>query len=162
MANLVKRLVLAGRWLLVPIYVGMCLLLLLIAGKFFIDLAHIVTELTTGGDIYLTLAALTLLDLVLVANLIVMIMFSSFDNFVARFDLGDDQHGLSRLMQFGVGSIKVRIVSAAAVISAVYVLEVMFTAESQSESKLIWVVVLHLTLVATALLFTVLDRLERH
>lgn len=162
MANLVKRLVLAGRWLLVPLYLGMCLLLLLIAVKFFIDLGHIVTGLTTGGDIYLTLAALTLLDLVLVANLIVMIMLSSFDNFVARLILGDDQPGLSRLMQLGVGSIKVRIVSAAAVISAVYVLEVLFTAESQSESKLLWVVVLHLTLVATALLFALLDRLERH
>jgi uncharacterized protein (TIGR00645 family) len=161
MADFIKRLVLAGRWLLMPLYLGLLLVLLLIIAKFFIDLAHIAEGLIAGDDSHTTLAALALLDLVLEASLVVMVMLSGFDNFVSRIDLGDDRDELVRLSRLEAGSLKVKILSVAAVISAIYVLEALITVDKFSQAKLLWIVVLHLTLVATALLFAVLDKLER-
>jgi uncharacterized protein (TIGR00645 family) len=161
-ARFIERLVLVSRWLLAPLYLGLALVLLLFIVKFFLDLAHLATTLIAGGDMHLTLAALTLLDIVLVASLIVMVMLSGYDNFVARIELGDDQHGLTRLTRLEVGSIKVRIVSSAAVISAIYLLEVLFTVDQFDAAKLLWMIALHLALVATAVLFALLDRLEKH
>lgn len=162
MADIIKRLVLAGRWLLVPLYLGLLLVLLLLVVNFFIELAHIVEALIAGTGSRIALAALTLLDLVLEAGLIVMVMLSGFDSFVSRFALGDDRDELIRLTRLEPGSIKVKIVSTAAVISAIYVLEVLITVDKFSATKLLWIAILHLTLVATALLFAVLDKLEEH
>jgi uncharacterized protein (TIGR00645 family) len=162
MARFIERLVLLSRWLLAPLYLGLALLLLLFVAGFFIELAHLATGLLDGEAGHLTLSALTLVDLVLVASLIVMVMLSGFDNFVARIDLGEDHEGLVRLTRLEAGTIKVKIVSAAAVISAIYLLEVLFTVDSVAVSKLLWILALHLTLVVTAVLFAVLDRLEKH
>jgi uncharacterized protein (TIGR00645 family) len=162
MARFIERLVLLSRWLLVPLYLGLALLLLLFVAGFFIELTHLAAGLLDGDAGHLTLAALTMIDLVLVASLIVMIMLSGFDNFIARIDLGEDHEGLMRLTRLGVSSIKVRIVSAAAVISAIYLLEVLFTTDNVAVRKLLWMLALHLTLVVTAVLFAVLDRIERH
>jgi uncharacterized protein (TIGR00645 family) len=162
MGRFIERLVLASRWLLAPLYLGLALLLIVIAVRFFLDLAHIAVTLLAADDSRLTLAALTLLDLVLAASLIVMVMLSGFDNFVARIDLGEDADGLVRLTRLDAGSIKVRIVSAAAVISAIYLLEVLYRVGDFASGALIAIIALHLALVATALLFAVLDRLEKH
>jgi uncharacterized protein (TIGR00645 family) len=162
MARFIERLVLLSRWLLAPLFLGLALLLLLFVAGFFIELTHLAVGLLDGEAGHLTLSALTLVDLVLVASLIVMVMLSGFDNFIARMDLGEDHEGLIRLTRLEAGSIKVRIVSAAAVISAIYLLEVLFTADSVAVGKLLWILALHLTLVVTAVLFAVLDRLEKH
>lgn len=160
-ARIIERVVVASRWLMAPLYLGLALLLLLFVAKFFVELAYLAAALFAAEASHLTLAALTLLDLVLVASLIVMVMLSGFDNFVARIDLGEDREGLVRLTRLEAGSIKVKIVSAAAVISAIYLLEVVFTVDSFAESKVPWILALHLTLVATAVLFAIVDRLEK-
>jgi uncharacterized protein (TIGR00645 family) len=81
----------------VPLYLGLLLVLLLIVGKFFVDLAYIAQGLIAGNGAHTILAALTLLDLVLVASLVVMVMLSGFDSFVSRIDLGGDRDELVRL-----------------------------------------------------------------
>jgi uncharacterized protein (TIGR00645 family) len=161
-ARFIERVVLASRWLLAPLYAGLALLLLLLVGAFFIELAHLAEGILGGNASHVTLSALTMLDLVLVASLVVMVMLSGFDNFVARIDLGDDRDELARLTRLGTGSLKVKIVSSAAVISAIYVLEALFTNDGLQQDKLVWTVALHVTLVATAISFAVLDRLETH
>lgn len=162
LARFVERVVLASRWLLAPLFVGLALLLVLFVAEFFIELAHLAQALLSGEEAHLTLATLTLLDLVLVASLIVMVMLSGFDNFIARIDLGDDRDELARLTRLGTGSIKVKIVSAAAVISAIYLLEGLFTIDSFGRARLLGIIALHLTLVGTAVLLAVIDRLEQH
>jgi uncharacterized protein (TIGR00645 family) len=162
MERFIERVLLASRWLLAPLYLGLALLLLLFVAQFFIELAHLAQAIFAGQDSHLTLASLTLLDLVLVASLIVMVMVSGFENFIARIELGESREGLAWLTRLDTGSIKVKIVGSIAVISAIYLLEVFFTIDSVAADKLLWLVVLHLTFVVTAVLLAVLDRLGEH
>jgi uncharacterized protein (TIGR00645 family) len=162
MRRFLERVVLMCRWLLAPLYLGLAALVLLLVARFFTEVAHMAFRLLADDGAHLTVAALTLIDLVLVASLVVMVMLSGFDTFVARIDLGDDRDGLARLTRLEAGSIKVKIVSGAAVISAIYLLEAMFDIDDYNNGRLFAMVGLHLTLVVTAVLFAVLDRVERH
>ncbi|HXZ01464.1 MAG TPA: TIGR00645 family protein [Stellaceae bacterium] len=158
MERFIERVLFASRWLLAPLYLGLALVLVLFVGAFFLELAHLVQSLLEGGEAHLTLAALKLLDLVLVASLVVMVMISGFENFVAKISLGADQQRLSWLTALDTGSIKVKILGSIAVISAIYLLEQLFDIEDVPEGKLLWLVVLQLTFVVSALLLAVLDR----
>jgi uncharacterized protein (TIGR00645 family) len=162
MERLVERLVLASRWLLAPLYLGLALVLALFVAEFFLELAHIVRGMVSGNDQHFMLAALSLLDLVLVASLIVMIMLSGYENFVAKIELDEVHEALSRLTKLGIGSLKVKIMSSLAVISGIDLLEQFFTIEQVSNEKLIWLVALHATFVVTTLLFALVDRLAEH
>ncbi len=160
----IERLLFASRWLLAPLYLGLALVLLLFVAAFFIELAHLAEGLVAGGEMQLSLMALRLLDLVLVASLVVMVMISGFENFVAKITLGEEQERLAWLTELDTGSIKVKILGSIAVISAIYLLELFFDIEEVPEGKLLWLVIIHLTFVVSALLMAVLDHLaaRRH
>ena len=162
MEGFIKRVLMASRWLLAPLFLGLALVLLLFIAQFFLDLLRLAQAIYAGGDVNLTLAGLRLVDLVLVASLIVMVMVSGFENFIGRMHIDESRESVAWLTQLGIGSVKVRIVSAVAVISAIYLLEVLFDIDSVPPGRLIWLLALHLAFVVTALLLAVLDRIAEH
>jgi uncharacterized protein (TIGR00645 family) len=162
MERYVERLLVAGRWLLAPLYLGLALLLVLFIVQFFAEVGHLVVALVQREDPHLTLNTLRLLDLVLVAGLIVMVMISGFENYIAKIDLGERREGLEWLTRLDVGSIKVKIMSSIVVISAIYLLEQLFDIDRTANDKLLWLVVLHVTFVVTAVSLALLDRLSEH
>jgi uncharacterized protein (TIGR00645 family) len=162
MERFIERLLVAARWLMAPLYLGLALLLFLFIVQFFAELVHIVAALIAREDPRLTLSTLRLLDLVLVAGLVVMVMISGFENYIAKIELGDKREGLEWLTRLDSGSIKVKIMGAIAVISASYLLELFFDIDQVASDKLLWLVVLHLTFVVTAVLLALLDRLSEH
>ena len=159
MGRFIERVLFASRWLLAPLFLGLALVLLLFIGEFFREVAQVAEGMVAGSDTPLFLAALRLMDLVLVASLVVMVMISGFENFIAKTTLSESQEQLSGLAKLDTGSIKVKIMSSIAVISAIYLLELFFDIEEVPEGKLLWLVVIHLTFVVSALLLTVLDYL---
>jgi uncharacterized protein (TIGR00645 family) len=159
---MVERLLLASRWLLAPLYLGLALLLLVFVAAFFVELWRLAEGVVAGADAHLTVSALGLLDIVLVAGLIVMVMLSGFETYVAKIDLAEKHAGLARLTQLGTGSVKVKIVGSIAVISAIYLLELFFEIDQVESAKLLWLIALHLVFVVTALLLALLDRLTEH
>lgn len=162
MRRALEQVVLMCRWLLVPLYLGLAAVVLLLVVRFFTEVTDLALRLLVDDGAHITVAALTLIDLVLVASLVVMVMLSGFDTFVARIDLGEDRDGLTRLTRLEPGSIKVKIVSGAAVISAIYLLEAIFNVNDYDKGQLFAIACLHLTLVVTAVLFAILDRVEKH
>src|SRR5581483_7070156 len=146
---LVERILLASRWLLAPLYLGLALVLLLVVVEFFLELAHVV-HAAIGGQAHVTLSALALLDLVLVASLVVMV--SGFENFVAKITLGEAQERLSWLTKLDTGSLKVKIMGSIVIISAIDLLEQFFAVEQVTSEKLIWLLAIHLSFVITAVL----------
>ena len=162
MERIVERLLFASRWLLVPLYVGLALVLALFVVQFFIEIVHLAQGLAAHQEIRLPLSALAMLDLVLMASLIVMVMLSGFESFVAKITLDDSQSSLLWLTKLDVGSIKVKIVTSIAVISAVDLLRTFLEVDGVANDKLLWLVVIHGTLVATAIAFAAIERMSEH
>lgn len=161
MERLVERILLASRWLLAPLYLGLAVVLLTVVVEFFLELAHL-ARAAIGGDAHVTFSALALLDLVLVASLIVMVMLSGFENFVAKITLGEAQERLSWLTKLDTGSLKVKIMGSIVIISAIDLLEQFFAVEQVPSEKLMWLLAIHLTFVLTAVLLALVDRLSAH
>ncbi|HET8708421.1 MAG TPA: YqhA family protein, partial [Pseudomonadales bacterium] len=87
MERIVEKLLYASRWLLAPIYLGLSLVLMAVAIKFFQEIIHILPSIFQVMETELILLVLTLIDLALVGSLIVMVMFSGYENFVSRIDV---------------------------------------------------------------------------
>lgn len=163
MERLFERVLLASRWLLLPLLAGLALLLVLFIVEFFIELAELYSNIFNKRDgPQLTLTTLTLLDLVLLATLIIMVMLSGFWNFVARIDTSEAQQRLSGLARLDIGSLKIKFMVVIVVISAIHLLEELFDIEHIATEKVFWLVVLHLSFVATAVVLAVLDRMVEH
>ncbi|RME35934.1 MAG: TIGR00645 family protein [Gammaproteobacteria bacterium] len=154
-----ERVLFALRWLLAPLYFGLGLALLLLAVKFFAELAHLFPLLLELEEKSLVLSVLSLIDMALVGGLVVMVMFSGYENFVSRLDTADATEKLSWLGKLDTGTIKVKLAAAIVAISAIHLLRAFMNAEQIGNDKLMWYTLIHLTLVFSALMLAVVDRI---
>ena len=171
----VERLFFASRWLLAPVYLGLSVALVILGIQFFQELYHaFLLVLHIGGDHVdaagkvvqaageadIVLALLALVDLALVAGLIVMVMFSGYENFVSKIDLTHE--GAEKLEWFGkldAGTLKLKVAASIVAISSIHLLRKFMEVEKTSDTQLMWYVIIHMTFVFSAVLMGVLDRL---
>jgi uncharacterized protein (TIGR00645 family) len=157
--RVVERLLFASRWLLCPLYLGLAVLLVLFSIQLFRELAHIAGAAFSLRETDLIVAALTLVDLTLVAGLVVMVMLSGYENFVSKLDIADAAKSIAWLGKLDTGTLKLKVSASIVAISAVQLLKAYMEIGSVPDDKLLWLVVIHLTFVVSALLLTVMDRL---
>lgn len=155
----IERLLFACRWLLAPLYLGLALALIALGIKFFQEAVHVVMTISTLREDQLVLIVLTLIDIVLVGSLIVMVMFSGYENFVSRIDVAEGEK-LGWLGKLDAGTLKLKVAASIVAISSIHLLKVFMDAKTIPNDKILWYVVLHLTFVVSALLLGVLDRMS--
>lgn len=148
-----------GRWLLVPLYVGLTLILLLFTGKFVQEFIHLVPRLWEMAETDLILTTLTLVDLVLVANLLVMVILSGYENFVSRIDVPNKADQLSWMGKLDAGSLKIKVAASIVAISSIHLLKAFMNAKDVDNEKLMWLVIIHMTFVISALLLAWVDKI---
>ncbi len=153
----VERIILASRWVLVLFYLGLAVALVCYAIAFGHKLFKM-TSLIGGDEEDMLLAVLNLIDAALVAGLVVMVMLSSYDNFVARLnDTGGEN--TQAAWRLDPGSLKIKVASAIVAISSIHLLQVFLHTENYSDSAVLWRVVIHITFIVSALMLGVLDRI---
>ncbi len=165
MESLIEKTLYASRWILAPVYLGLSLLLLVIAVKFFQELAHIIPELLHMPEQTLILKTLTLVDLTLVASLVVMVMFSGYENFVSKIDIKEGTEKLTWLGKMDSGSLKLKLSASIVAISAIHLLKAYMefnpAGNAADETKVMWLLILHMGFVVSALCMALMDKLER-
>lgn len=162
MEKLIERTLYASRWLLAPIYLGLSLPILAIGLKFFQELFHLLPLVFSTHETDLVLTILGLIDLALVASLLVMVMFSSYENFVSRLSLAEDTEKLDWLGKLDANTVKQKLAISIVAISSIHLLRVFMRAETITDNdKILWYVILHLTFVVSAVLMGWLDKQQR-
>lgn len=157
--RLVERVLFASRWLLAPLYLGLSILLLVFTVYFFRELLHIAQNVLSLRETDIILAALSLIDLTLVAGLVVMVMLSGYENFVSRLDIADAEKSISWLGKLDTGSLKLKVAASIVAISAIQLLKGFMEVQTLPNDKLMWMTLIHLTFVVSALLLAVMDRM---
>jgi uncharacterized protein (TIGR00645 family) len=155
----IERLLFASRWLLAPVYLGMSLALMALGVKFFQEMFHVGTNILAIAEQDLVLVLLSLIDLLLVGSLIVMVMFSGYENFVSRIDTGSESDKLGWLGKLDAGTLKLKVAASIVAISSIHLLEKFMRVSEIPGDKLFWYVIIHLTFVVSAVLMGVLDRI---
>ena len=159
MESMFERLMYASRWIMAPIYLGLSLILLALGVKFFQEILHILPNILEMKEVDLVLVTLSLIDITLVGGLIVMVMFSGYENFVSRLDVGDESDKLVWLGKLDAGSLKNKVAASIVAISSIHLLKVFMNAENLPNDKIKWYLLIHITFVLSAFAMGYLDKL---
>jgi uncharacterized protein (TIGR00645 family) len=159
MERVIESLLYWSRWLLVPIYMGLAGVLVLLALVFGRELWGLALVIETLDENDIILAALTLIDLALVAGLVVMMVVSGYENFVSRFEIADEGERLPWLGKLDSGGLKLKVASSIVAISSIHLLKAFMQIETMPNDKLMWLVLIHLTFVATTLFMALAERM---
>jgi uncharacterized protein (TIGR00645 family) len=152
---LIEKIILSSRWILVAFYLGLVAALALYAASFAYKLIKVAQNVFVYEDFQMILAMLGLIDAALVASLIVMVMISGYENFVSRFDEADDQ--VSFLGKLDSGSLKIKVASSIVAISSIHLLQVFLNINQYTDGKLMWLTLIHLAFVVSALMLGYLE-----
>jgi uncharacterized protein (TIGR00645 family) len=160
--QILERLLYASRWLLAPLYLGLAILLIALSISFFKELWHLFAHVALIAESDLVLAALTLIDLVLVASLIVMVMISGYENFVSRIEAAGNDDRLAWVGKLDAGTLKLKVSSSIVAISSIHLLKSFMNIANIDNTKLLWLVVIHLTFVVSAVMMAVMEKKIMH
>jgi uncharacterized protein (TIGR00645 family) len=168
MEKLIEKTLFGSRWLLAPIYLGMSLMLVALGIKFFHEAYKVFAHIVESSEAELVLHLLSLIDMALVGSLIVMVTFSSYENFVSRLDVEGEGDKLGWLGKLDASSLKLKVAASIVAISSIHLLKMFMNLGSSqglggqqiTEEQLMWGVIIHLTFVISALLMGVLDKIS--
>jgi uncharacterized protein (TIGR00645 family) len=158
--RIVERSLYASRWLLAPLFLGLSLGLFALGIKFFQEAYHALSGAIAMEESDLVLIVLSMIDITLVGSLIVMVMFSGYENFVSRIDTSNDVDKLGWLGKLDSGTLKLKVAASIVAISSIHLLRVFMKAEGTENDKIMWYVILHMTFVFSAVLLGVLDKMS--
>ena len=162
MEPLFEKLFYSARWILAPLFLGLSLALLALALKFFQEVWHVLPHVFELSESDLILSLLSMVDMGLVGGLIVMVMYSSYENFVSRLDLDEkDSERLGWLGKMDAGSLKNKVAASIVAISSIHLLRIFMNISTIENDKLLWYVIVHLTFVLSALVMCWIDLLTR-
>ncbi|UPA25008.1 TIGR00645 family protein [Shinella oryzae] len=154
---LVERIILSSRWVLVIFYLGLVAALGVYALSFLSKFVKVAKNVFIYDDAEMILAMLGLIDAALVASLILMVMIAGYENFVSRFDEG--QADVSFIGKLDSGSLKIKVASSIVAISSIHLLQVFLNVQQYSDTKLMWLTIMHLAFVVSALLLGFLEQI---
>src|SRR5580704_6084338 len=151
-----------SRWLLAPFLLGLLVCLLLLIWRFFGDLFVLIVALPQTNWHDLVTGVLNLVDLALTANLILIVIFSSYENFIRRIDAADHPDWPVGLTQVDFSALKQKLLGSIVGIASVDALAWYFDLEKYSDtSRLVWVLAFPLTFAICMLILAIADRLGR-
>jgi uncharacterized protein (TIGR00645 family) len=149
-----------SRWLLAPFLLGLLVCLLVLIYRFFGDLYALMLEMRGMSWHDVVTSVLNLVDLSLTANLVLIVIFSSFENFIRRIDPADHPDWPEGLTQVDFGALKQKLLGSIVGIASVDALAWYFDLEKIGDtSKLVWALSFPLIFVVIMLLLAISDRL---
>ncbi|WP_337843255.1 TIGR00645 family protein [Rheinheimera sp.] len=161
MEPVLEKLIYATRWLMAPIYLGLSLALLALGLKFFQEVFHILPIIFSMKEVDLILVVLSLIDISLVGGLIVMVMFSGYENFVSRLDVDGDSDKLSWLGKLDSNSLKNKVAASIVAISSIHLLKIFMDTQNIDNDKIMWYLLIHMTFVVSAFAMGYLDKITK-
>ncbi len=162
--TLLEGVLFKSRWLLAPFYLGLVLSLLLLLSAFLAELLHAMPQLFDLAHIdpeEVILAVLSLIDLSLAGNLVVIVIFSGYENFVSKINTENAEDRPSWMGTLDFSGLKMKLIGSIVAISAISLLRAFMTLSDSNapldERKMYWMLILHLTFVGSGLMFAAMD-----
>ena len=159
----------ASRWLMAPVYVVLCLSLAFIMVKviqeFTISIYYVDSikgivwfKILNYGLTDLLLSVLHIVDLALIGNLVLMIIFAGYENFVSKIDIARNSEDKPSWMgKVDFSGLKLKLVASIVAISGINLLETFLDLENATDRDVYWQIVIHLVFVASGVLLALMD-----
>ena len=156
--KLFERTLFASRWLLAPLYLALVVGLVAIVVKAALDVWEIGLHLFSSSESETILALLGLIDLTLTGSLVVLVIFSGYENFVSRVDPTAHGNWPEWMSKIDFSGLKLKLLSSIVAISTIELLRLFMAVRDVSDRDLRWYVILQFTFVGSGLLMALTDR----
>ena len=156
--DFLERLIFASRWLLAPIYIVLCLSLLFITVKVIQETVNYLPVMLLQDVKGIMLFVLHIVDLVLVGNLVLMIIFAGYENFVSNIHVAEESEDRPTWMgTVDFSELKLKLVASIVTISGINLLAAFMDLSQISDREIFWMVVVHLIFILSGVLLALMD-----
>jgi uncharacterized protein (TIGR00645 family) len=155
----IETIIFQSRWALAPFYLGLALSLLLLLYHFLAQLFAFVLKVPFASESDVILGVLSLIDLAFTGNLVVIVIFSGYENFVSRIEAGEHDRPYW-MAKVDFGGLKQKLATSIVAISAIQVLKAFMNIEHYDNTKLGWLVGIHVLFLGSLLVVVLSDRLS--
>ena len=154
-----ENLLFNSRWLMAPFYFGLVVSLAALLIKFCMELWHFVLHVPAAKESDIILGVLSLIDISLTGNLILIVVFSGYENFVSKIDPEGHPDWPDWMTKVDFGGLKQKLLASIVAISAIQVLKAFMNLDTAFDpNKLGWLVGVHLVFVISAFMLAISDR----
>lgn len=157
--SVLERAIFSSRWLLAPFFIGLVIAILVLLVKFTKELVSLVYNAWTAPEYEVVTSILTLVDTSLIASLLLIIVFSGYENFVSKLDIGGHKDRPAWMGKVSFSDLKLKLIGAIVAISAVELLKAFLSSVNYTDAQLGWKIGIHLTFVLSGVLFAVTDKI---
>jgi uncharacterized protein (TIGR00645 family) len=147
----ISTIIFSTRWLQAPLYLGLVFALCAYIYRFGVELYDLFKNLQHLADNALMLSVLKLIDTVMIANLLIMVIIGGYSTFVSPLHLHNHPDQPEWLDEVNAGTMKIKLAVALVAISSIHLLSTFIDPAGQSNSTIMWQVIIHATLVLSAL-----------
>ncbi|WP_114833486.1 TIGR00645 family protein [Aquicella lusitana] len=157
--NTMAKFIFWSRWLQAPLYLGLIVVLAYYVYEFAVGLIHLIATAHDMTETATMLQALNLIDMVMIANLLIMVIVGGYEIFVSRLNIRAHPDHPEWLDEVNAGTMKVKLALALVTISSVHLLSTFIDPAKKESATVMWQVIIHLTLVISAIAIALTNKL---
>lgn len=157
--RIIEKGLFASRWFMAPFYIGLVGALVALLYGFLAELWHFIGSIQHLNQNDIVLATLSLIDLSLAGNLLLIVIFSGYENFVSKLEVEDHKDTPEWHGSVDFSTLKLKLIASIVAISGIHLLKVFMDVGKLSEQEIRWMVIIHLVFVASGVLLALMDRI---
>ena len=155
--HFLEKVMFASRWLMAPFYLGLIICLIVLLITFCSELIHFFTGGMTFEETEIILFALTLIDLSFTGNLLLIVIFSGYENFVSKIDVANHEDKPSWMGTVDFSGLKLKLISSIVAISGIHLLKLFFNLNNYTKEQITLFIAVHLTFVFSGVILAYMD-----
>ncbi len=156
----IEHILFRSRWLMAPFYIGLVIALLVLLFKFGHELFHFVTHAVGASESDTILGILTLVDLTFTGNLVLIVIFSGYENFVSKIDPAGHPDWPEWMAKIDFSGLKQKLLASIVAISAISLLKAFMNLTPNTDTtQLMWLVIIHVVFVGSSLVLAWSDKI---
>ncbi|HMV25673.1 MAG TPA: TIGR00645 family protein [bacterium] len=159
-----ESIIFASRWIQAPLYAGLIVGGILYAYKFLNELIHLCLTINEISESVLMLGVLTLVDITMVANLLVMVIIGGYSTFVSRMNIDEHEDKPEWLQKVDAGTLKVKLAGSLVGVSGIHLLQVFINIKNHNSEQVMWQTIIHVVFLFSAIMLAYSEKLlhEKH
>lgn len=158
-----EEVIFKSRWLLAPFFLGLVFSVVLLFVKFTQELWHMTTHVISMSESSVIVGILALVDMALVGSLLMMIIFSGYEIFVSKINVGDHDDKPDWMGKVDFSGLKLKVIGAIVAISAIDLLKTFMNMPLEmsegNTTTIMWKVLVHLAFVFSGVMFAIMDKI---
>ncbi len=157
--SIFEKIIFASRWIQAPLYIGLIVGGVLYAYKFLVELIHLCATIDVITESALMLGVLTLVDITMVANLLVMVIIGGYSTFVSRLNIEKHEDKPEWLQKVDAGTLKVKLAGSLVGVSGIHLLQIFINIKNHDTEHVMWQVIIHVVFLLSSIMLAFTEKI---